>query len=275
MNRIFMDTDRVNGIPILTIAPERAERCPLVFFIHGFTGAKEEGAHLGYQLAAAGIVCVCVDAAMHGERPDERLTQLFHPTVPRVYPEESGLDVLFLQAQIIMQTGEDVVRLMDYFAGDTRIDMQRMGVAGVSMGGSVAYYLAATQSRVRAAVPIIGVPDFAGYWDEAVMEARANETWAPALLAAQETLDAHTAFIYRLDPMERLRTFVPKPLLMLVGDQDTKAYKSRTVHLYRQLLPHYGDHHRRLQLRIYKDTDHRVPRVMITDCCQWFCQYLR
>lgn len=275
MNRIFMDTDCIDGIPILTIAPERAERCPIVFFIHGFTGAKEEGAHLGYRLAASGMVCVCVDAAMHGERPDERLRQLFHPAAPRAYPAESRLDALILQAQIIMQTAADVVRLMNYFAADPRIDIRRLGVAGESMGGSVAYYLAATQPHVQVAVPIISVPDFAGYWDEAVTEARANEAWAPTLIAARERLDADTAFVYRLDPMERLRTFAPKPLLMLVGDLDTLAYKSRTVELYRQLLPHYRDRHQQLQLRIYENTDHRVPRVMITDSWQWFCQYLR
>jgi dienelactone hydrolase len=275
MNRIIIETDQIAGIPILTFVPEGAADCPLVFYIHGFTETKAEGANLGYQLASAGIICVCVDAAMHGERLDERLTQVLDPTSPHVYPVGSNLDILVLQIQITAQTAEDITRLISVFATDSRIDINRVGVTGASMGGLVAYLLAAHQPHVQVAVPIISVPYFARYWEDAVLEACTNESWANAILAVKETLDMHTALFRQLDPMAQLAAFAPKPLLMLVGGEDTSAYKFGTVDLYRQLLPGYRDQRERLRLRIYADTDHRVTQDMVRDTCQWFSQYLR
>jgi dienelactone hydrolase len=275
MQRHIIQKEQVADIPILTIAPEGAINCPVVFFIHGFRGTKADGVHLGYQLASAGIICVCVDAFMHGERLDDRLMQVSDPTYPHVYPVASTLDRKVLLLQIVVQTAADIEELIRAFATDERIDLNRMGVTGESMGGMVTFYLAARQPCVQVAVPVISVPNFARYWEDAVLQASTNAVWANAIGAVQETLDKHTALYRQNDPMEQLAAFAPKPLLMLQGDKDTTAYKFGPMELYRQLLPAYRDHRERLQLHLYPDTDHRVTQDMVIATCQWFCQYLR
>jgi hypothetical protein len=45
---ILIDTDTIDHIPVLTLAPQSARRCPVVFFIPGFGSRKEFGLSLGY-----------------------------------------------------------------------------------------------------------------------------------------------------------------------------------------------------------------------------------
>jgi len=41
--RVSLESTTVREIPILTLAPDDAARCPVVVFIPGFGGAKEVG----------------------------------------------------------------------------------------------------------------------------------------------------------------------------------------------------------------------------------------
>ncbi len=274
MTRIIIDREQIAGVPLLIIAPESATACPTVFFVHGFTASKADGVEFGYRLATAGIICVCVDAAMHGDRQDPRLTHIFDPTVPHPYPSDSMLNAYILQYHVTAQTADDITRLIAAFQQDARFDMTRIGVMGVSMGGLTPFYLAAHQPQIQVAVPIITIPYFARYWDDAVLEASTNPAWAEQIQQASATLAADTAFVQQLDPMDKLRSFAPKPLLILLGADDTFAYKFGSMDLYRQLAPSYREHPERLKLHIYPGVAHDVTREMAGEACEWFAQYL-
>jgi cephalosporin-C deacetylase-like acetyl esterase len=274
MQRTLIETDHVAGVPLLTILPEGATHCPIVFALHGFRGDKAEVVELGYRLASAGIACISLDAAMHGNRWDDRLAQVLDPTWPHVYPFASNLDAIYLQIQIVEQTAADINRLITHIESDERFDTTRLGVTGVSMGGLISYYLAANHPKVTTAVPIISVPNFTQYWDDLVLETMATEQGATALASVAEAHERNTAFIRRMDPSDKLPAFAPKPLLMQLGNTDINAPKAGAIALYRQLRPYYAAYPDRLQLRIYANTDHRVTREMIADACDWFRRYL-
>ena len=70
--RVSLESITVRDIPILTLAPDDAVRCPVVFFIPGFGGAKEAGLSIGYRLAQQGMFVVSIDPWLHGERHDPR-----------------------------------------------------------------------------------------------------------------------------------------------------------------------------------------------------------
>ena len=52
---ISLGTIAVHDIPVLSLAPDEARRCPAIFFIPGFGGRKEDGLGLGYRLARRGF----------------------------------------------------------------------------------------------------------------------------------------------------------------------------------------------------------------------------
>ena len=159
---MLLETETVHSIPVLTMAPARAERCPAIFFIHGFGGSKEDGLRLGYQLAQAGFFFISFDAWLHGERYDPAARPCGRPSHGGIYPPESGLDTGVLFFRVIQQCLVDVQTLIDHYAGDPRIDLRHSGVTGLSMGGYASFLIFADIPTVQAAVPMIGIRNSAG-----------------------------------------------------------------------------------------------------------------
>ena len=274
MNQITVETTTIADVPIIIVAPEDAEGCPIVFHVHGFTGNKKAGVALGYRLAMEGMVCVCVDAYMHGDRLDPRLTALLDGSADYVYPRDTGLDIYFELHNIVKQTGDDVERLIDRFAGDPRVDTGRVGVTGYSMGGFTTYYTAAHNPRVQAAAALISFPALTERWEDVIAESSSYEKWADAIASVEAETAERTAFIRAMDPYAKLRDFYPRPLLMIQGDLDTDAPKFYTVKLYRELKPIYAEHPERLALHVYDHIAHQVTNPMRDDVSEWFKQHL-
>lgn len=67
------ETLTLNGIPALTVSPDGARRCPVVFLQHGFGGRKEDLLDLAWRLASRGCFAVAFDAVHHGEQADVTL----------------------------------------------------------------------------------------------------------------------------------------------------------------------------------------------------------
>lgn len=267
--RIIAEIHPIDGTPVLTVCPDGARRCPVVFLLHGFGSCKEDLLDLAWRLAGRGLFAVAFDAVHHGERADGMLESFDDPQ-HCTYPVESGLDRYVLMHQVVVETSRDLARLLDSFAVDERVDTARCGVTGVSMGGFAAYYLAAIEPRVAAAAPVVGMPAFAERWDDVTLEASTYDQWRAQMAAAQPAVERHAAFMRSIDPSPRLAAFYPRPLFMLCGDLDTHQPKSYTLRLYRALLPVYSDHPDRLKLKIYDGVGHELSPGMMEDVADWF-----
>ncbi len=275
MGRIIAESQTIAGIPVMTLIPEGAERCPVVFYIHGFSGCKEHEMIMGYRLARAGIIYVAFDALWHGERADERTPHAWDSDpAADIYPDETGLDRFLRMHQVIIQCAEDFATLMAHFVGDSRMDLERVGVTGISMGGFATHYLAAADPRVKVAAPIVGIPAFTARWMDVTLEAASYERWREAMAAVDVKTDAFTAWMQEVDPFKRLADFAPRPLLMVCGDRDVDCPKVYSVQLYRSLLEHYGETPERLRLSIHDGADHRVTEGMELEVIEWFKRYL-
>lgn len=274
MSRTVIETSLVEGIPVLTIAQEDAERCPLVFFVHGFMSSKEQGLAFGYQLARLGFLFVSFDAAMHGDRFDQRLGDVWNGRANYIYPFESGLDAFLLMHEIIVLVGKDLAILREHFSGTRRADASRIGLTGFSMGGFATFYAAATNPDIGVAVPIAGIPAFGARWRDVVLEASAYEKWAEAMRETRPQTLEHTAFMEAIDPFDRMASFYPRPLMMVNGDKDLDSPKKYSVDLYRQLKPLYSALPDRLRFAIHDDAGHQLTSTMIQEACAWFRRYL-
>jgi pimeloyl-ACP methyl ester carboxylesterase len=274
VSRILVETSTIGDIPVLTMAPEFVAPRPAVFFVHGFMSDKREGLALGYELARQGFYFVSLDAPMHGLRFDPRLEAMVSGKGEYVYPFESGLDVFYMMHEIIVQIARDLERLIAYFEGERRIDGDRVGLTGFSMGGFATFYAAANNPRIAAAVPIAGIPAFEARWRDVVLETSAYEKWAAAMREAQAESARRGAFVQSIDPFEKLAGFFPRPLMMISGDLDTHSPKKYSVDLYRELLPVYAEHPERLRLVIHDEAGHELTRAMMEDVCGWFSRYL-
>jgi dienelactone hydrolase len=274
MARIVIETQTIAGIPILAIQPEAAKHLPLVFYVPGYTSVKESGIGLGYKLAQAGCCFVAIDPLLHGERFDRRLYDAADPALGGIYPPETGLDIGMTFYQVIGQCLADVRTLLEHFAGDDRVDVQRCAVTGPSMGGYASFLIFANVPQMLAAVPMIGIPTFTRRWTDLLDECTfSNPEWAAALGRVAEQARQHTALIAAMDPADVLPAAAPRSLLIMNCDFDSDQPKHYAIEFYRQLLPAYAAVPDRLRLAIYP-AGHTVTPDMERDGVNWIVGHL-
>ncbi len=220
--------ERVTGI-LMAPAPATGRR-PAVIVLHGTGAKKEEQLALLRTLADRGFTGVAIDARHHGERAkttlgiDEYIAALLDS-----YKTGRGHPYMY-------DTVWDAMRLVDYLQTRADIDPARIGMLGISKGGTETYLTAAVDPRVAVAVPIIGVQGFKWALD--------NDAWQPRVATFQSAVDGaakienakvDAAFVRRFyarvapgidgdyDAPSMLPLVAPRPMLVINGDSDPRT----------------------------------------------------
>jgi hypothetical protein len=146
-----MERLRLGEIPALVASrggPERAARRGTILVYHSL--GKDKDVHAGdlERLAASGFLAIGVDAIAHGERrvPHGVARFLANP-----------LGVL---REVVTSTAAEVPSLLDLLHARGWAHPGRVGIAGVSLGGFVAYRAAVADRRIAAAACLLASPDW-------------------------------------------------------------------------------------------------------------------
>ena len=221
--------ERVPGI--FLNAASAKDRRPVVIFLHGSGAKKEDQLALMRTLADRGLAVAAIDARHHGERirTGTQLDQYFDAML-QTYRTGKGHPYLY-------DTVWDVLRLIDYLQTRADVDPKRIGVMGISKGGTEAYLAAAVDPRIAAVVPIIGVQSFRWALDHDQWRPRVGTFWTAAQDAARSEgiAEIDAAFVRRfydrvvpgiygdLDAPSVLQLIAPRPLLVINGDSDPRT----------------------------------------------------
>jgi acetyl esterase/lipase len=182
-------------------------------------------------LADRGLASAAIDARHHGERirAGTELEQYFDAML-RSYRTGKGYSYLYDNVW-------DVLRLVDYLVTRPDVDPGRIGIMGISKGGTEAYLAAAADPRIAVVVPIIGVQSFRWGLDNNQWQSRVSMFRPPVEAAAKDEgvaqLDA--AFVRKfydrvapgiygdLDGPSILPLIAPRPLLVINSDSDSRT----------------------------------------------------
>lgn len=223
--------ERVPGVFLKAAAAK--DRRPVVIFLHGTGSRKEEFLALMRTFADRGFASAAIDARHHGARIAAKHgsgNAQYFAAMLDTYRTGRGRPYLY-------DTVWDVMRLVDYLETRADVDPTRIGVMGISKGGTEAYLAAAIDPRIAAAVPIIGVQGFRWALDNNQWQARVG-TFSPAVEGAARdegvrTVDA--AFVRRFydrvapgiygdyDAGSMLTLIAPRPVLVINGDSDART----------------------------------------------------
>jgi dienelactone hydrolase len=139
-------------VPLLLAIPDDMDRpLPAVLWFHGFGVDKETHRKELDQLAQAGFLAVGVDAAGHGAR---RLPDLDER---QAAPHPQALRTMI---ELASRTADEIPGVVRALMDEGLADGGRVGVVGMSMGGYVVYRAALVHPAPRAAVAILGSPEW-------------------------------------------------------------------------------------------------------------------
>jgi dienelactone hydrolase len=253
---------------ILLIPRNRKGPVPAIIALHGHGSSKESvctdmaNAQLvGPALARRGYVVAAIDGYFSGGRvgkgPAGRLDNQAG--------QEASLFKLYLwQGRTLWgMMLRDEQCLIDYLQTRPEVDKERIGVTGMSMGCTRAWWLAAIDDRVKA---VVGVACFTRYTEliaHGNLRMHGIYYFVPGVFAYFDT-----EAIYALS--------APRPMLMLSGDQDGGAPTDGILVLEKKLGAVYRLYDKEDNFRsvIYKGTGHEYLPEMKEEMIQWFDKHL-
>jgi dienelactone hydrolase len=221
--------ERVPGIFLKSV--RATDRRPVIVLLHGTGGRKEELLATMRTLADRGFACAAIDSRHHGERIRTGSgNDQYFAAMLETYRTGKGAPYLY-------DTVWDVLRLVDYLGTRADVDPVRIGIMGISKGGTEAYLAAAVDPRIVVAVPIIGVQSYRWGLDNNQWQTRVSMFSPPVERAARDegvqTVDA--AFVRRFydrvvpgiygdyDGGSMLAIIAPRPVLVINGDSDART----------------------------------------------------
>src|SRR5690606_19448411 len=162
-----------------------------------------------------------------------------------------------------MQLRDEQIAL-DYLMTRPEIDATRIGIEGMSMGSTRAWWLAAMDERVKA---VVGVACFTRYKE----------------LIGQRELRAHGIYYFvpgmlkHFDTEAVMGLIAPRPFLVLTGDRDRGSPLDGMRILERKLNEVYALYKEESKFRsiIYPDTGHVFTDEMKVEMLRWFDQHLK
>lgn len=166
-DRVVFDTEDTMSVPAYLLVPtDRRAPGPALLAIHGHGPGKSllcglvtdetPNGDFAHQLAQRGYVVLAPDLRCFGERAD---------WLP---PDHYGCDTNLVHAVMagwspLTQNLWDLARCLDVLEGHPMVDPSRIGVCGLSYGGTLSLFLAALDERVSVAI----VSGFFSSWGDA------------------------------------------------------------------------------------------------------------
>jgi dienelactone hydrolase len=209
--KIVFDTEDTMSVPAYLLVPDaRAEASPgaAVLACHGHGPGKAQvvgleqtdmpNADYALQLARRGYVVLAPDLRCFGERLDWNPEDHYACDTNLVHAAMAGWNPL-------AQNVWDLRRCLDVLAEHPLVDRTRLGMAGISYGGTVTLFTAAVDDRVAAAV-------VSGYFS----------SWAESHKMPWNMCGSQILFgmLGRLEHEDLGALVAPRPLLVETGTDD-------------------------------------------------------
>ena len=271
-------------LPFRVVKPADAGagRLPTVILLHP-TGA-DQNYHAGWQskLVDRGYLTVSLDLRYHGSRQDEAIS--YQEAIKRSYTDET-----FSEKPFLLDNVWDLQHILDVL--EDRLDVGKIGITGLSLGGMVSWFLAVVDERVYCPVPLCGVQSFTyalenNQYQERVMSIpEVFRAVSPGGMLSKLTPDMVKAvwasilpgLLEEYDASLSLGCIAPRPLLVVTGCLDGKNPISgvrQAINAAKKVYLEQGAVDR-IELFAQEDAGHELTLSMREKIDQWFDKWLR
>jgi hypothetical protein len=241
LERLVLDLNGVEAVPALLLIPDkRQRRAPGLLFIHWHGGMYDLGKEqllVGDEAQPAyapvcvekGLVTLAIDSWCFGER---KVVANGH------VGEEDAFKLMLWEGQVLWgMMMFDELRALDYLASRLEVDPKRLGVFGMSMGSTKAWWLSALDPRVHLSVDVCCLTDFEELIRIRNLKGHSIYYYVPSLLKHFQTAQIN-------------ELVVPRPRLSVNGRQDELTPPAGVEKVRNHLLPLYRRYGREQDCRI-------------------------
>ena len=274
LEKFLIDNELDSWIPGYIAIPSNVKgKVPVIVGLHGHSSSKENifgynsntGQDVMALLISHGYAVCAIDSYFNGER-------LGTGPAGEIERQERGSDQELSQFKLNLWFGRSLWGLqirdeqiaIDYLVTRPELDAGRIGVEGMSMGSTRAWWLAALDDRVKA---VVGIACFTRYKE----------------LIEQRQLVAHGIYYFvpgvlnHFDTEAIMGLIAPRPFLVLTGDSDAGSPLAGMKVLENKLNSVYSLYKQNENFRsiIYKNTGHVFTDEMKMEMLSWFNKYLK
>jgi uncharacterized protein len=250
---ILVEKLNIKAIPSLHIVKKEnaSKQLPFVIFVHGFTSAKENNLHYAYLLAEKGMRVVLPEALFHGERQEGLQTK----------------ELSFRFWDIVLTTIEELNLVKEYFEAKGLIDVERIGLAGTSMGAIVTLGALTKYKWIHSAVSLMGSPYYQSFARLQIEEMKKREI---ALPISDEDLNQLFETLNQYDLSLQLEKLGNRPLFLWHGKLDQVVPFEYSRQFYDTIKNKYH------QVEFIADdkAGHQVSREGLIRTVEWFETHL-
>lgn len=243
---------------------------PAIFYCHWHGGQYEIGKEEmlgsnatpvppGPALARLGYVVFGIDAPGFGERNGHHGR---HPIGGAGELDAAKLHLWHGQTLWGRTLCDDLLAL-DYLATRTEVDSSRIGVSGISMGSTRAWWLMALDDRLKAASCVACMTRYQDLIQAKALAARGVYYFVPGILR-------------HFDTEVIIALAAPRPMLFQTGDQDFGSPATGVSKISDAVSRLYGafDQPDRFQSILYPGVGHVYTAEMWDRTIAWFAQHL-
>ena len=274
VEKFQFDNGAGSTVPGYVLLPKNVSgKAPAILYCHWHGGEYEIGKEELFQakhtpeapgpaLARRGFIVLGIDAYCFGERNGRG------PGGPAEKGKEGELTAskfnLWVGRSLWGMILRDDLMALDYLAARPEVDAGRIGVMGMSMGATRAWWLMALDERIKTGVPICCLTRYQDLIEHELLKAHGIYYFVPGFLNHFDT-EAVVALI------------APRPVLMLNGDQDgtspvdgVRAIESAVRPVYRLYGKDDG-----YQSIVYTGQGHVYTPEMWTKTLSWMDEQLK
>ena len=232
LERLVLDLNGIEPVPALLLIPHKREpRAPGLLYIHWHAGMYDLGkeqlwkgvpAQPAYAPVCAekGLVTLAIDSWCFGERKHDN---------DGSEGEQNAFKLMLWRGRVLFgMMMFDEYRAMDYLATRPEVNPQKLGVLGMSMGSTKAWWLAALDPRVKLCMDVCCLTDYEELIRTHGLKEHGIYYYVPSLLKHFQTADIN-------------ELIAPRPHLSVNGRKDpltpplgVEMIRERMTALYRK-----------------------------------------
>lgn len=254
---VIVEEEQINNIPLLQVVKENDyhHKLPLVLFFHGITSAKEHNLHYAYLLAEKGFRVILPDALYHGKRGRNL----------------SEKEIYTHFWEIVLNTLHEINPLKEYYVESGLVDLERIGVAGTSMGGIVTMGALTQFPWIKAAVSLMGMPAYEQFslWQ---IEQLQNQGYT--LPFTDNEISEHLAVLRDYDLSLQPEKLSGRPLLFWHAKNDPIVPYHLTYQFFESAKHNYQKNPEKIKFITDETAGHKVSREGLKATVDWFEKYL-